>query len=160
MNGQNKVTIPGYLRISKVIAYILYIWVLIGIISLTLRIFLLLFSANSSTPFVEFVYNVSGDYLSPFRGIFPAKTVGETGYLDVAAMFAIIVYLFVMWGFSAIIGYVQYKIDRSRHEQEKELARIKEEKLKAQAAQARQQTIQVRTTTTRTSSTSRPRSTK
>lgn len=116
-----QVQIPGYLRISKVIAYILYAWVLIGVITLTLRVFLLAFSANASTPFVEFIYKTSADYLNPFRGIFPSKPVGETGYFDVAAMFAIIIYLFVMWGFSSLISYVQYKIDLSRKEQEKQI---------------------------------------
>lgn len=119
---QNKVEIPGYLRISKVIAYVLYAWVIIGVVSLVLRVFLLAFSANPSTPFVEFVYRTSGDYLNPFRGIFEPRPIGETGYFDVAAMFAIIIYLFVMWGFSSLIKYVQYKIDKTEHEQEKEIA--------------------------------------
>lgn len=116
-----QIQIPGYLRISKVIAYILYVWVLIGVITLTLRVFLLVFSANPSTPFVEFIYKTSTDYLNPFRGIFPSKPVGETGYFDVAAMFAIIIYLFVMWGFSSLIHYLQYKIDLARKEQEKQI---------------------------------------
>ncbi len=122
-----KVKIPGYLKIGKVVAYLLYAWVIIGVVSLTLRVFLLLFSANTTTPFVEFVFKVSADYLNPFRGIFPSKPVGETGYLDVSALFAIIVYLFIMWGFSALIQYVQNKIDITRRKQEKELAELKRE---------------------------------
>ncbi len=121
---QNKIVIPGYLRVSKIIAYILYAWVIVGVVSLVLRVFLLLFSANQTTPFVKFIYQVSSDYLAPFRGIFPAKPVGETGYLDIAALFAVIVYLFVMWGFAALVSHVQFKIDKSYHEQEKELARL------------------------------------
>lgn len=113
--------VPGYLRISKIIAYILYIWVLIGVITLTLRVFLLAFSANPNTPFVSFIYKTSADYLNPFRGIFPSKSVGETGYFDVAAMFAIIIYLFVMWGFSSLVSYIQYKIDLSKKQQEKQI---------------------------------------
>lgn len=114
-----QVKIPGYLRISKVIAYVLYAWTLIGVVTLVLRVFLLAASANASTPFVKFIYNTSADYLQPFRGIFPPKSVGETGYLDVAALFAVIVYLFVMWGFSALISYIQTKIDISKRTQEK-----------------------------------------
>jgi uncharacterized protein YggT (Ycf19 family) len=120
-NNNNDIVIPAYLRISKVIAYLLYAWVIIGVISLVLRVFLLAFSANSTTPFVEFVYRTSADYLQPFRGIFPSKPVGETGYLDIASMFAIIVYLFVMWGFSALIHYLQFKIDTTQAEQEKQI---------------------------------------
>lgn len=121
MNDQNQIKIPAYLRISKVIAYILYAWVVIGVVTLTLRVFLLAFSANPTTPFVEFIYKTSTDYLNPFRGIFPSKPVGETGYFDVAAMFAIIIYLFIMWGFSSLIHYLQFKIDMSRKEQEKQI---------------------------------------
>lgn len=120
-NDTNKIVIPGYLRISKVIAYVLYAWVLIGVITLTLRVFLLAFSANSDTPFVQFIYKTSADYLNPFRGIFPPKPIGETGYFDVAALFAIIIYLFVMWGFASLIHYLQYKIDDSRKQQEKSI---------------------------------------
>lgn len=120
-NNNQQIKVPAYLKISKVIAYILYIWVLIGVISLTLRVFLLVFSANPDTPFVQFIYKTSADYLNPFRGIFPPKPVGETGYFDVAAVFAIIIYLFIMWGFSALISYLQNKIDLTRAEQEKQI---------------------------------------
>ena len=116
-----QIKIPGYLRISKVIAYLLYAWTLIGVITLSLRVFLLATSANSTTPFVKFIYNTSADYLQPFRGIFPPKTVGQTGYLDTASIFAIIVYLLVMWGFSELIGYVQFKIDETKKAQERQL---------------------------------------
>ena len=96
MAQNQSITIPAYLRVSKIIAYLVYAWVIIGVVSLTLRVFLLAFSANAATPFVEFVYRTSADYLQPFRGIFPAKDIGETGYLDVAALFAVIMYPFLI----------------------------------------------------------------
>lgn len=129
MNGNNQVQIPGYLRLSKVIAYIMYVWVIIGVVSLTLRVLLLLLSANASAGFVDFIYRLSADYLGPFRGIFPSRTVGESGYLDVAALFAIVVYLFVLWGFASLVHYVQFKIDQSQHEQQKEIERMRQERL-------------------------------
>lgn len=120
-NERRKIHIPTYLRIGKIIAYIMYAWVFIGIVLLGLRVFLLAFSANASTPFVAFVYRTSADYLEPFRGIFPPKQVGTTGYFDVAALFAIIIYLFVAWGFSALINYIQYRIDREATRQREEI---------------------------------------
>ena len=111
--NQKSIVVPSYLKINKIIAYVLYLWVIFGVIALMLRVFLLAFSANAETPFVRFIYNTSTDYLSPFRGIFPSKSIGSTGYFDVAAVFAIIIYLFVMWGFSTLINYIQYKIDVS-----------------------------------------------
>lgn len=105
------IQVPGYLRISKVIAYILYAWVFFGVIVLGLQVFLLAFSANPATPFVHFIYRTSADYLEPFRQIFPPHQVSDTGYLDVAAVFAIIIYLLIAWGFSSLIHYIQFKID-------------------------------------------------
>ncbi len=107
----NNKSVPLYLSIGKVITYAMYIWVLFGIIVLGLRVFLLAFSANQGVPFVDFIYETSASFLQPFRGIFPPKTVGETGYLDVAAIFAMIIYGLIGWGFSALVCYIQEKID-------------------------------------------------
>jgi uncharacterized protein YggT (Ycf19 family) len=103
--------VPGYLVVGKIIAYALYVWVVFGIIMLGMRVFLLAFSANPGSSFVNFIYNTSASFLEPFRGIFPPKSLNTTGYLDVAALFAMIIYAFVGWGFSALIHYIQAKID-------------------------------------------------
>lgn len=116
MSESANTNVPGYLKVSKVISYMMYIWVIFGIIVLGLRVFLLAASANPSTPFVNFIYNTSTTFLQPFRGIFPSKPVGETGYLDVAALFAMIIYALIGWGFSALIGYIQDKIDQRKVE--------------------------------------------
>ncbi len=117
-NSDKAVPIPTYLTIGKVISYALYAWVIFGIIVLGLRVFLLAFSANSTTPFVEFIYNTSASFLQPFRGIFPPKPIGTTGYLDVAALFAMIIYSLLAWGFSALIEYIKYKISKFKLENE------------------------------------------
>lgn len=123
--NQEEVVIPSYLKFSKVISWILYFWVMIGVVTLTLRVFLLALSASVTSSFVEFIYTVSGDYLQPFRGIWPPKPISETGYLDTAAIFAIVVYLFIAWGFRAIIDYVQAKIDHKVEVQEEAIAEKK-----------------------------------
>lgn len=122
--AEKKIVIPSYLRISKIIAFVMYAWVFAGIVLMGLRVFLLLFSANPTTPFVEFVYRTSADYLEPFRGIFPPRAVSETGYFDVAALFAIIIYLLLAWGFSALLQYIQYRIDKITEEQKENLQNI------------------------------------
>lgn len=116
--------VPGYLKVSKVIVYFVYFWVIFGIITLTIRVFLLAFSANPTTAFVEFIYKTSNDYLAPFRGIFPPKAVSETGYLDIAAIFAIIMYMIFAWGVSAAIGYIQSKIDHIKEEEQERLKKV------------------------------------
>ena len=122
-NPYLEVQAPTHLRMSKIVAYALNIWVTIGIVLLGLRVFLLAFSANALTPFVDFVYRTSADYLAPFRGIFPPKSLGETGYFDVAAVFAIVIYLMIAWGIGALIVYIQSKIDESEYEQKLVIAR-------------------------------------
>lgn len=129
--------IPGYLKFSKVIVWFLYFYVLLGIVSLIFRIFLLAFNADSSAGFYKLVFNVSSDYLQPFRGIFPTKPIGETGYIDVSSLFAILVYLLIIWGLHSLINYVQDKIDITKATQEKELAEIKKQKELAESKASR-----------------------
>ncbi len=87
-------------------------------VMLLFRVFFLLFSANPSTPFVQWVYNVTNDLIAPFRGIFPTKPVGETGYLDISAIFAIIFYLIL----SAVITNLMHYLDTKKRKLETELA--------------------------------------
>lgn len=137
-----EIHVPGYLKAGKIIGYAMYIWVVFGIIVLGLRVFLLAFSANPDTPFVQFIYNTSDTFLQPFRGIFPSKPVGSTGYLDVASLFAMIVYGLLGWGFSALTSYIQDKIDLYK-------AAAKEQMRKQEALQQRQAASTARQTQTR-----------
>lgn len=111
MNELKKSPVPSYLTVGKVIGYAMYIWVIYGLIVLGISVFLQAFAANPETPFVKFIYNASATFMEPFRGIFPSKPVGQTGYIDVAAIFAMIIYSFIGWGFSALIDYIQSKIN-------------------------------------------------
>ncbi len=144
---------PTYLIIGKVILYAMYIWIIFGIIMLGMRVFLLAFSANPSTPFVNFVYETSASFLQPFRGIFPPKPVSETGYLDVASLFAMIMYGLIGWGFSALIHYIQNKMDTYTEAARIRLARQRE--ARAQAAQLAAKPPVRTATTTRPATTSR-----
>ncbi len=135
-NQKNEVVTPGYLKISKVVSWLFYFWVLIGIAFLAMRVFLLAASANMGAGFSNFVYTVSQDYMQPFRGIFPTKQLGETGYLDISALFAIIVYLFLAWGFKALIDYVQGKIDVNIAEQKEQIRKLEAQRMAAQRTQS------------------------
>ena len=98
-----------------------------GVVSLALRVFLLAFSANMTAGFANFVLRVSNDYMEPFRGIFTGRGLGETGYLDVSALFAIIVYLFIAWAFKALIEYLEHKIAENKAKQQELLAKQERE---------------------------------
>ena len=124
---QYEINVPPYLTFSKVLVWLMYFWVIIGVTALALRVFLLAFSANMMAGFANFVLRVSNDYMEPFRGIFAGRGVGETGYLDVSALFAIIVYLFVAWGFKALIEFVDHKIAEDKIKQGEQLAKLERE---------------------------------
>lgn len=84
--------------------------------SLAFGFFLLLFGASTSAPFVRFVYRVAYEFMYPFRGIFPNHQVGETGYLSVAGLFAIIAYLFLGAGLQSLIAYINLKMAQLENE--------------------------------------------
>ncbi len=62
------------------------------------RILFELFQANPTTPFVSWVYGISGYFISPFRGLFGSLNLNSGSVLDIPALFAIIIY--------TIVGYV------------------------------------------------------
>jgi uncharacterized protein YpmB len=59
--------------------------------------------------------------------------------LDVSALFAIVVYIFVAWGFSALLSYVQSKIDLSKETQQKAIDDTRRQKSLANTQTARAQ---------------------
>ncbi|WP_438853993.1 YggT family protein [Agromyces sp. M3QZ16-3] len=122
---------PWYLRLLKIATWILYIWVLIGVIALSLRVFLLLFAANPDAGFAAFVYRVSDAYLHPFRDIFPTRDLSDGGYLDVSALFAIIIYSLIAGGIGAGVAAIGRRIERSERQHRDEMDRM------ARAEQAR-----------------------
>lgn len=100
----------SFVKFSRAISYVVYGFVVVAIVSLVFAFFLLLFGASTSAPFVRFVYRVAHEFMYPFRGIFPSHQVGETGYLSVAALFAIIAYLFLGAALQSLIAYINLKM--------------------------------------------------
>lgn len=117
---------PVYLTASKIIVYAMYVWVWFGIIVLAIRVFLLAFSANPDAPFVDFIYRTSAGFLQPFRGIFPPQPVSMTASLDIAALFAMIIYGLLGWGFAALLHYLQSRIDAYRQTVKRQAERQRE----------------------------------
>lgn len=105
-----------FIKVSRVLTYVVYAYTVLAMIFLGLAFVLQLFSANYATPFVKFVYEVSYDFLSPFRGIFPGQEVGETGYFNSSALFAILIYGIFAIAVHALISYLTAKM--AQHQQE------------------------------------------
>lgn len=112
------------IKIVRGITYVVYGFTVIAVLSITIAFFLLLFGANIETPFVKFIYELAFDFGQPFRGIFPTKAVGQTGYFSASALFAAIMYLVFGVAVSSFISYLNLKM--TKHEQElKELTKQK-----------------------------------
>lgn len=99
-----------FIKVARVLTYSVYGYALVASAFLAVGFFLLLFSANSSTPFVNFVYEGALAFLAPFRGIFPVRQISETGYFSPSALFAIMMYIFLALGMNALINYVTLKM--------------------------------------------------
>jgi hypothetical protein len=107
-----------FIKISRGLSYFVYGYSLVASAFLGLTFFLLLFSANASTPFVEFVYKTSAAFLGPFRGIFPVRPISETGYFSPSIIFAIIMYMILALCMNALINYVTLKMVKHQKELE------------------------------------------
>lgn len=105
-----------FIKISRAISYVAYAYALIASLVLGIGFVLLLFGANSTTPFVQFIYKTGAEFLQPFRGIFPVHQVSETGYFSASALFAITMYLIGAALLQSLISYITAKM--VKHEQE------------------------------------------
>lgn len=65
---------------------------------LALRIILLLLAANQGSPFVDFVYGLSGLFAWPFYGIFSYQPSYGQSTFEISSVVAIIVYALVTVG--------------------------------------------------------------
>lgn len=72
------------------------VWYILGIIEFLLifRFLLLLFSANPSSAFVNFIYTISQLFVYPFLNVFPATRING-GLLEGSILLAMIVYWFL-----------------------------------------------------------------
>jgi uncharacterized protein YggT (Ycf19 family) len=107
------------LKITRVLLWIVYVWVTITIVLLFLGFFLLLFGADPTAGFVEWVYRSTQRAMAPFRGIFEPINVSGDSVLDVSILFAIIVYAFVAVGLNALLGWLtatMHEHERRQHE--------------------------------------------
>lgn len=117
-----------FIKFTRGVSYFVYGFAIVAAVFLGFGFFLLLFGANQSTPFVQFIYKVAAEFLQPFRGIFPLHPVGETGYFSAAALFAIMVYLILAAAVNALISYLTAKMVRHENELESLERHVRKEK--------------------------------
>jgi uncharacterized protein YggT (Ycf19 family) len=81
-----------FARIALALTYLVYAFVAVAMVLLTLGFFLLLFGANPDAGFAEWVYRGLERVMAPFRGLFEPVTMDGRSVLDVSILFAMIVY--------------------------------------------------------------------
>lgn len=76
------------------------VWFIVGfiIVLLALRMALMLLAANESSPFVDFIYSLSGVFAMPFHGIFSYTPAYGSSYFEISSLVAIVVYALIGWG--------------------------------------------------------------
>ncbi len=105
-----------FIKFSRGLSYFVYGVTMVAIVFLIFGFFLLLFGANTSSSFVNFVYKVAAEFLQPFRGIFPLHQISETSYFSSSALFAIIFYAFFALVINALINYINLKMYKHTEE--------------------------------------------
>lgn len=88
------------------VTQLLWLIVSVIIVLIAFRFVLMLLGANPVSGFVDFVYDVTDVFVAPFTGMIGTPDFTNGGVLDVASLFAIIVYFFVTWMIIALLGIV------------------------------------------------------
>lgn len=102
------------LRLAKILPWLIYAYLLLEVIVLTLAFFLLLFNASTEADFTQWVYRSADRALEPFRGIFPSATADNGSVLDFAVLFAIIVYGILAMVAQSVVHWIDRKIIEER----------------------------------------------
>jgi hypothetical protein len=85
-----------------------FVYYIAGVIEtlLVFRFTLKLLGANSVSPFVSFIYGLSGIFEAPFRGIFPNAVnpgLESVSVLEPSSIFAMLVYFVLALGITELI---------------------------------------------------------
>jgi len=101
----------------RVIGYLIYAYLIFVEIILFLGFFLLLFGANTTSSFVQWVYRSLDRAMEPFRGIFEPIDLGTTSgevpaVFDTSVLFAMIIYGIVAIALHSLLDWLSNKIDR------------------------------------------------
>jgi uncharacterized protein YggT (Ycf19 family) len=122
---------------GRALVYLVYFFVTVALIMLTLGFFLLLFGANPDAGFAEWVYRSLDRVMAPFRGLFESIRLNGRSVLDVSVLFAMIVYGIVALALRALIDWLTYRVDllRAREAHEATLAQAAATATVAQAPQ-------------------------
>jgi hypothetical protein len=98
-----EVATPARQVVISRVAKIIWLTAALMMMALGFRFVLLLIEANPATGFVNFVYDVTDVLVAPFNGIVEAPTLSSGGVIDIASLFAIVVYALAAWALVTLI---------------------------------------------------------
>ncbi len=111
-----RTTLKVVTQATRALSYLVYFYLLAVEVILLLGFFLLLFGANTSAGFTEWVYRSMDRAMKPFRGIFTPIELGTTAgneiksVFETSVVFAMIVYGVVGIAIYSFIGWLTHRI--------------------------------------------------
>ena len=137
----------GFVLATRVVTYLIYVYVVVVEIILIIGFFLLLFGANPSAGFTQWAYRNLDRVMEPFRGIFTPIQLGTTSgnvnaVFDTSVLFAMIIYAIVAMVLSALTRWLSGRLryldaaeaEAERREQQEEAAAATQASLSQLAA--------------------------
>jgi uncharacterized protein YggT (Ycf19 family) len=112
---------PAY-TISRALILFVFGFAIACIVILAMAFFLQLFNANTTPPFVDWVYRAARRIMQPFRGIFPSVEGGQGSVFDVSMLFAMFMYGLLALGANGLIAWIDRKIAAIRNESMRQAA--------------------------------------
>jgi hypothetical protein len=106
--------------ITKVLLWLVYVWVIIDLVLLALAFVLRLFGANPQAGFTEWVFRSVQRAMAPFRGIFEPIPLTDQSVLDTSLLFAMIIYGLVALLLRAGIDWLNTVVARHQRQLEKD----------------------------------------
>jgi tetrahydromethanopterin S-methyltransferase subunit F len=88
---------------SVILQRIIYYVAGVVVALLVFRIVLLLLAANQGSPFVDFIYSLSGFFAWPFYGIFSYQPAYGQSIFEISSVVAVLVYALVAVGLAKLL---------------------------------------------------------
>ena len=107
--------------ISKILLWVVYVWVVLNLVLLFVAFWLRLFGANPQADFTQWVYRSVSRSMAPFRGIFEPIVLSDQSVLDTSLLFAMIIYAVVALLLHAGIEWVTDFVVKRRLRLEREV---------------------------------------
>ncbi len=132
----------AFLWVTRLLGYLIYFYLIVVEVILAAGFFLLLFGANPTAGFTQWVYRNLDRTMAPFRGIFTPVNLGTTSndvpaVFETSVLFAMIVYGIVALALSAFISWLTHRLNHI-DDLERELARKRVEHQRHQLDYQRQ----------------------